>query len=111
MSDNDTATGTVTDTATATVTDTATATDTGTATETATDTATASAAPGPAEPIAIVGMSAFYPGAHGVEALWRLLLADGSAPASGTGPTPGGLGDIEVDVARFGIPPAQAASM
>ncbi|WP_406227832.1 polyketide synthase [Streptomyces anthocyanicus] len=102
LSDNDTATAT--DTATDT---TPTATDTPTVTETD----TASAARDPAEPIAIVGMSALYPGAHGVEDLWRLLLADGPAPASGTGPAPGGLGDIEVDVARFGIPPAQAASM
>ncbi|MGQ4427749.1 beta-ketoacyl synthase N-terminal-like domain-containing protein, partial [Streptomyces violaceoruber] len=93
MSDNDTDTPTATDTPTVTETD------------------TASAARDPAEPIAIVGMSALYPGAQGVEDLWRLLLADGPAPASGTGPAPGGLGDIEVDVARFGIPPAQAASM
>ncbi|MGQ4445596.1 beta-ketoacyl synthase N-terminal-like domain-containing protein, partial [Streptomyces violaceoruber] len=88
MSDNDTATAT--DTATDT---TPTATDTPTVTETD----TASAARDPAEPIAIVGRSALYPGAHGVEDLWRLLLADGPAPASGTGPAPGGLGDIEVD--------------
>lgn len=84
--------------------------------ETATDRDAAPAtpaAPAPAEPIAIVGMSALYPRAHGIEELWRLLLAD--APPSGTGagsaPVPGSLGDIEIDVARFGIPPAQAASM
>ncbi|MFG2681657.1 polyketide synthase [Streptomyces sp. NPDC048392] len=65
--------------------------------------------PDPAEPIAIVGMSALYPGAHGVDELWRLLLAD--APPPGPGPAAGSLGDIEIDVARFGIPPAQAASM
>ncbi|WP_419184446.1 polyketide synthase [Streptomyces coelicoflavus] len=82
--------------------------------ETATDRDAAPAtpaAPGPAEPIAIVGMSALYPGAHGVEELWRLLLADAPPSGTGAGPAPAGLGDIEVDVARFGIPPAQAASM
>ncbi|MFE2461674.1 polyketide synthase [Streptomyces sp. NPDC059402] len=62
-------------------------------------------------------MSALHPRAHGIEELWRLLTAD--APPSGAGtdagsapaPAPSSLGDIEVDVARFGIPPAQAASM
>ncbi|MFC9466695.1 beta-ketoacyl [acyl carrier protein] synthase domain-containing protein [Streptomyces coelicoflavus] len=69
------------------------------------------AAPGPAEPIAIVGMSALYPRARGLEELWRLLVADAPPSGTGAGPAPAGLGDIEVDVARFGIPPAQAASM
>ncbi|WP_345962211.1 polyketide synthase [Streptomyces sp. BRB040] len=69
------------------------------------------AAPGPAEPIAIVGMSALYPRARGLEELWRLLAADAPPSNTGAGPAPAGLGDIEVDVARFGIPPAQAASM
>ncbi|MCM1936586.1 polyketide synthase [Streptomyces sp. G3] len=61
-------------------------------------------------------MSALHPRAHGIEELWRLLTAD-AAPQSGAGtdagsaPAPASLGDIEVDVARFGIPPAQAASM
>ncbi|WP_411976739.1 beta-ketoacyl synthase N-terminal-like domain-containing protein [Streptomyces sp. ICN988] len=61
-------------------------------------------------------MSALHPRAHGIEELWRLLTAD-AAPPSGAGtdvgsaPAPASLGDIEVDVARFGIPPAQAASM
>ncbi|MEU8729561.1 polyketide synthase [Streptomyces tendae] len=73
--------------------------------------AEATATAGPAEPISIVGMSALYPGAHGTAELWRLLLADGPTPGSGTGSAPGRLGDLEVDVARFGIPPAQAASM
>ncbi|WP_280524561.1 polyketide synthase [Streptomyces coelicoflavus] len=69
------------------------------------------AAPGPAEPIAIVGMSALYPRARGLEELWRLLVAGAPPSGTGAGPAPAGLGDIEVDVARFGIPPAQAASM
>ncbi|MGW7339551.1 beta-ketoacyl [acyl carrier protein] synthase domain-containing protein [Streptomyces sp. NPDC054808] len=59
-------------------------------------------------------MSALHPRAHGIEELWRLLTAD-AAPQSGAGTdagsAPASLGDIEVDVARFGIPPAQAASM
>ncbi|WP_306425741.1 polyketide synthase [Streptomyces sp. CS159] len=69
------------------------------------------AAPVPAEPIAIVGMSALYPRARGLEELWRLLVAGAPPSGTGAGPAPAGLGDIEVDVARFGIPPAQAASM
>ncbi|MEU9067623.1 polyketide synthase [Streptomyces sp. NPDC048109] len=87
--------------------------------ETVTDRGASPAAPAtprPPEPIAIVGMSALHPRAHGIEELWRLLTAD-AAPPSGAGtdagpaPAPASLGDIEVDVARFGIPPAQAASM
>ncbi|MFE5602560.1 polyketide synthase [Streptomyces coelicoflavus] len=56
-------------------------------------------------------MSALYPRARGLEELWRLLVADAPPSGTGAGPAPAGLGDIEVDVARFGIPPAQAASM
>ncbi|MFD8349582.1 polyketide synthase [Streptomyces coelicoflavus] len=56
-------------------------------------------------------MSALYPRARGLEELWRLLAADAPPSNTGAGPAPAGLGDIEVDVARFGIPPAQAASM
>ncbi|MEV7206664.1 polyketide synthase [Streptomyces sp. NPDC093554] len=85
--------------------------------ETVTDRGASPAAPAtprPPEPIAIVGMSALHPRAHGIEELWRLLTAD-AAPPSGVGTdagsAPASLGDIEVDVARFGIPPAQAASM
>ncbi|QUW94310.1 Phthiocerol synthesis polyketide synthase type I PpsB [Streptomyces sp. V17-9] len=85
--------------------------------ETVTDRGASPAAPAtprPPEPIAIVGMSALHPRAHGIEELWRLLTAD-AAPQSGAGTdagsAPASLGDIEVDVARFGIPPAQAASM
>ncbi|MFB6756526.1 polyketide synthase [Streptomyces sp. NPDC056353] len=66
--------------------------------------------------MAIVGMSALHPRAHGIEELWRLLTADAAPPSgagtdAGSAPAPASLGDIEVDVARFGIPPAQAASM
>ncbi|WP_133890181.1 polyketide synthase [Streptomyces sp. BK208] len=71
----------------------------------------APAAPDPAEPVAIVAMSALYPRARGIGELWRLLRADAPASGAGAGPAPRSLGDIEVDVARFGIPPAQAASM
>ncbi|MGW4012497.1 beta-ketoacyl synthase N-terminal-like domain-containing protein [Streptomyces sp. NPDC004763] len=61
-------------------------------------------------------MSALHPRAHGIEELWRLLTADAAPPSgagtdAGSAPAPASLGDIEVDVARFGIPPAQAASM
>ncbi|MFE2433761.1 beta-ketoacyl synthase N-terminal-like domain-containing protein [Streptomyces sp. NPDC059409] len=61
-------------------------------------------------------MSALHPRAHGIEELWRLLTADAAPPSgagtdAGSAPAPGSLGDIEVVVARFGIPPAQAASM
>ncbi|WP_455711405.1 beta-ketoacyl [acyl carrier protein] synthase domain-containing protein [Streptomyces coelicoflavus] len=56
-------------------------------------------------------MSALYPRARGLEELWRLLVADAPPSNTGAGPAPAGLGDIEVDVARFGIPPAQAPSM
>ncbi|WP_436999934.1 beta-ketoacyl synthase N-terminal-like domain-containing protein [Streptomyces sp. enrichment culture] len=87
--------------------------------ETVTDRGASPAAPAtprPPEPIAIVGMSALHPRAHGIEELWRLLTADAAPPSgagtdAGSAPAPGSLGDIEVDVARFGIPPAQAASM
>jgi acyl transferase domain-containing protein len=80
------------------------------------------------EPIAIVGMAALYPEARDVAAFWDLLTrpalrcqcaeeapADtagwrrcGHAAASGPG---SGLDDVRVDLAQFGIPPAQAASM
>ncbi|MFD1660490.1 polyketide synthase [Streptomyces caeni] len=91
----------------------------------------------PADPIAIVGIGALYPGISGPEALWRLLTQtelscacppagpDTTAPpAAAAGnrcgqpvPVPGSAGssavldDVRVDVARFGIPPAQAASL
>ncbi|MDG5806141.1 polyketide synthase [Streptomyces ossamyceticus] len=61
------------------------------------------------EAIAVVGIGALYPAARGTEQYWRLL----TAPATDGTPAPaaGGLGDIEVDVARFGIPPAQTGTM
>ncbi|MCX4911595.1 polyketide synthase [Streptomyces sp. NBC_00878] len=62
------------------------------------------------EPVAIVGIAALYPGARGPDDYWQLLnevSSSESAPPS----TAGGLEDIKVDVARFGIPPAQAGSM
>lgn len=60
------------------------------------------------EPVAIVGIAALYPEARGVEAFWRLVSRPGERDANRE---PGGLDDVEVDVARFGIPPAQAKSM
>lgn len=75
----------------------------------------------PSEPVAIVGMSALYPRARGVEAFWdlvtttRLRCACTDPPAggdpAGRPAFPYGLLDIEVDVARFKIPPAQSSSM
>ncbi len=61
------------------------------------------------EAIAVVGIGALYPAARGAEQYWRLL----TAPATDGTPAPaaGGLGDIEVDVAGFGIPPAQTGTM
>ncbi len=61
------------------------------------------------EAIAVVGIGALYPAARGAEQYWRLL----TAPATDGTPAPaaGGLGDIEVDVAEFGIPPAHTATM
>lgn len=89
-------------------------------------------APGPgdaaaAEPIAIVGIAALYPQARDAGDYWRLLgeteLSCGCAGAEpGEGdagnrcgraaaPAARTLAGVEVDVARFGIPPAQARSM
>ncbi|QOV34524.1 polyketide synthase [Streptomyces ferrugineus] len=61
------------------------------------------------EPVAIVGIAALYPGASGPDQYWELLNRD-SAPGVG-GPTPGSLDDLHIDIARFGIPPAQAGAM
>lgn len=77
------------------------------------------------EPIAIVGIAALYPQARGADAFWRLLsetslhcgcagadpLEWNSCGRSAPDARAPGLDDIEVDVARFGIPPAQARSM
>lgn len=87
------------------------------------------------EPVAIVGIAALYPGAHDVDAYWRLLNETALSCACPTaGPDAaghaGGLGnhcglasadaasgpaatldDVEVNVGSFGIPPAQAASL
>ncbi|MET9559816.1 polyketide synthase [Streptomyces tauricus] len=62
-----------------------------------------------AEPVAIVGIAALYPGVQGPEEYWQLLNDEFPVPA--TSRTAPGLDAIEVDVARFGIPPAQARSM
>lgn len=69
----------------------------------------------PGEPVAIVGIAALYPGVRGPDDYWNLLSQGppevpsevGQAAAAVTN----GLGDVDVDVARFGIPPAQAGSM
>ncbi|WP_107657372.1 beta-ketoacyl [acyl carrier protein] synthase domain-containing protein [Nocardia suismassiliense] len=59
----------------------------------------------PSEPVAIVGMAGLYPGALGVQQLWRLF--DTSAPAN----EPVRLADLDIDVAAFRIPPVQRGSM
>ncbi|MFI6053197.1 polyketide synthase [Streptomyces violascens] len=66
-------------------------------------------APRPAdEPVAIVGIGALYPGAHSADAYWSLL----NQPLNRAGsPYGGSLDDLDVDVARFGIPPAQSGAM
>ncbi|MEE1941359.1 polyketide synthase [Streptomyces sp. TRM 70361] len=67
----------------------------------------------PPEPIAIVGMSALYPGVRSPGDYWRLLNAGppGEPGADSAAGSPGGLTDLRVDVARYGIPPAQAGAM
>ncbi|MGW2596943.1 beta-ketoacyl [acyl carrier protein] synthase domain-containing protein [Streptomyces klenkii] len=59
------------------------------------------------EPIAIVGIAALYPGVRGADAFWRSLTEPPPPPGAGA-PS---LADIEVDVAQFGIPPAQAGAL
>lgn len=83
--------------------------------------------PAPPEPVAIVGMAALYPHACGTNAYWSLLCAtdlhcDCAGAAEGdpewsrcgrpaNPPSAGGLGAVEADVARFGIPPVLARSL
>ncbi|PSM42622.1 polyketide synthase [Streptomyces dioscori] len=62
-----------------------------------------------AEPVAIVGIAALYPGVQGPEEYWQLV--NGEYPVTTASRAAAGLDDVEVDVARFGIPPAQARSM
>ncbi|TDD80532.1 polyketide synthase [Actinomadura rubrisoli] len=60
------------------------------------------------EPIAIVGIAGLYPGARGADGYWGLLR---ETRARALSPGACALADLEVDVARFGIPPAQRRSM
>ncbi|CAM5296785.1 beta-ketoacyl [acyl carrier protein] synthase domain-containing protein [Streptomyces aurantiogriseus] len=59
------------------------------------------------EPVALVGIAALYPHARGADAYWRLLTAREQPDPDAVR----GLADVAVDVARFGIPPAQARSL
>lgn len=69
-------------------------------------------APLPAEePIAIVGIAALYPGVHGADDYWSLLSGAAPGGTGDGGEAAGGLDGNAVDVARFGIPPVQAAGM
>ena len=72
------------------------------------------------EPIAIVGMSARFPGAPDIDAFWANLRAGReslSPPPAGRGgegvpPRGGFLDDIEgFDAGLFGLAPAEAAAM
>ena len=65
-----------------------------------------------AEPIAITGIAALFPHARGVSEYWQLMRH--SAPGCGcedTSDEASSLDDLEIDVARFGIPPAQRGSL
>lgn len=59
------------------------------------------------EPVAIVGVAALYPGACGPDQYWELLNQKYPVGATGTCP----LDELDIDVAQFGIPPAQAGAM
>ncbi|MFH8788104.1 polyketide synthase [Streptomyces roseoverticillatus] len=59
------------------------------------------------EPVAIVGIAALYPGVQGADSYWRHL----TEPLPPPGAAAPSLADIEVDVAQFGIPPAQAGAL
>ncbi|HZU57909.1 MAG TPA: polyketide synthase [Actinocrinis sp.] len=65
-----------------------------------------------AEPIAIVGIAALYPHARGVAEYWELMRRS-TPPCSCSqgGVAASGLDDLDIDVARFGIPPAQRGSL
>ncbi|QQM38450.1 polyketide synthase [Streptomyces liliifuscus] len=63
----------------------------------------------PPEPVAIVGIAALYPGVQGPEEYWNLMSEE--FPVAAPSRAARHLDEIEVDVARFGIPPAQAGSM
>ena len=70
-----------------------------------------------AAPVAVVGMACRFPGADGLAAFWRLLLAGEEAIASGTGSRagrrPGGyLPDVDLfDAGFFGVPAPEAAAL
>ncbi|MFG1796234.1 polyketide synthase [Nocardia sp. NPDC049149] len=57
------------------------------------------------EPIAITGIACLHPEAAGVDEYWKLL----TRPA--TGASQDRLNDADIDLARFGIPPAQRGAM
>lgn len=82
------------------------------------------------EPVAVVGISAVYPSVQSAEDYWGLIREtspqcscessglDEDSPWNRCGKrmpngsrAGGGLGDLDIDPARFGIPPAQARSM
>ncbi|MFK4102170.1 polyketide synthase [Streptomyces sp. NPDC019531] len=56
--------------------------------------------------MAIVGIAALYPGASGTDQYWEMLNRKCSVGAGART-----LDDLHIDVARFGIPPAQAGAL
>src|SRR5690349_2512901 len=82
-----------------------------------------------AEPIAIIGMAALYPGAGSLEELeqrlrtatpapidrgsarWPQAVRDALEPADRAQLAGRFVADPEIDLARFGIPPAQGVSI
>jgi acyl transferase domain-containing protein len=64
---------------------------------------------GSEQPIAIVSMAGIYPAAANLEELGANLLGGGSSPPVLASPAK--IGSTAVDLARHGIPPAQASSM
>ena len=65
-----------------------------------------------AEPIAITGIAALFPHAQGVSEYWQLLCQSPRACAcEDAGDEASGMDGLDIDVARFGIPPAQRGSL
>ncbi|MEG8184241.1 polyketide synthase [Nocardia terpenica] len=63
---------------------------------------------GPREPIAIVGIAGLYPEARSVDEYWNLLARPIDSPPSHASD---GLAHIDIDLARFRVPPVQRRSM
>ena len=65
-----------------------------------------------AEPIAITGIAALYPHAQGVSEYWQLMCqSPGACGCEHAGEEASGMDSLEIDLARFSIPPAQRGSL